>query len=291
MTFLFSNRNFAFVLLLALVVLSGCARRPLLTGEWKGDLVWSGTVYLRGDVILAEHSRLTIQPGTTIIFLPPDTGEDRLTEHPHFPGSELIVRGELLAEGTAERPIVFRYAKDSAPAGSWGGINLQGSPGARFRFCRFTQADSALHSQESIVAVEESIFDRNLVAIRFHSSQFLIQHNLIHDNGTGIRFHFGAPAISRNRLVDNEKAFFITAHPQDYQIVENEILSSQRYSVVLGEEVPEDVIFQRNYWGGLDSERIAATLFDGRRDAYLGRVRFTPLCKGPIDGAGVSWSP
>lgn len=280
------------VLLLALL-LAACVRLPSppVTGTLHGEVRWQGTVRLAGDVIVESGSRLTIAPGTTVLFLPPPPGEDLLVDHPHFSGSELIVRGTVTAEGTPEAPVVFRHADPSAAAGSWGGINLQQSPDAVFRYCRFTQADSALHSQESRVTVTESVFEKNLVALRFHTSEILFERNLVRRNGTGIRFHFGAPVIRWNEIRDNERAFFLTSHPRDFVIEKNNIVGSREFSVVLGEEVPEAVPMRENWWGEVDPGRIAGSFFDGRRVDYLGRVDFLPAAAEPIRGAGVSWSP
>lgn len=277
---------------LVFLLLVACAPPPKpLTGSLTGDIRWRGTVKLAGDVVLDEKSRLTIAPGTTVLFLPPPPGEDRLVDHPHFPGSELIVRGTVAAEGTPERPIVFRYLDPSAPAGSWGGINLQQSPQALFRYCRFTQADSALHSQESRLSVTESLFEGNRVALRFHTSEVLFERNLVRRNGTGVRFHFGSPVIRFNDIRENDKGFFLTSHPRDFRIEMNNVVDNRDFSVVLGEEVPEAVSMPHNWWGGVDPAWIASSFYDGRRVDYLGRVEFTPTASGPVPGAGISWTP
>ncbi len=279
------------ILAAALVSTSGCSllRPGPLTGVLERDMVWRGKIALRGDVVIAKGVTVTVAPGTEIIFLAPGPGEDQLTDHPHFPGSELIVRGRILARGTPAAPIVFRGADPAAAPGSWGGINLQECPEAVFAFCRFTQADSAVHSQESTVYVEQSLFENNLVALRFHTSEILIEHNLIRNNGTAIRFHFGAPVICNNEIRDNDKGFFITSFPRDYHIESNNIVASRRYSVVLGEEVPGDVGMARNYWGHTEAALIEQSLFDGRRTGYLGRVLFAPWARSPIVDAGTSW--
>ncbi len=262
-----------------------------IQGTLSGNLRWQGKVYLAGDVVLERGARLVIAPGTEVIFLPSEKGQDHWQDHPNFPGSELIVRGLLLAEGTSQAPITFRYADPDAPAGSWGGINIESSPEARFRYCRFSQADSALHSRDSLVFVEESVFENNLVGIRFHSTKILVEKNLLRHNRTAIRFHFGAPVICKNDILDNERGVFITSHPRDYLIEGNNILGSREYSVIFGEEVPEDVTMARNYWGTADPAAIEATFYDGRRESYLGRIRFQPLAERPVAGAGVSWNP
>lgn len=286
-----SRASIASALMLLALLLGACfgPGKPL-SGKLSGDIHWRGRVVIDGDLVLAEGSRLLIAPGTEVLFLPPGPGRDRWTEHPNFVGSELIVRGELLAEGTATAPIVFRHADPVAAPGSWGGINFEPDSRARFAFCRFTQADSAVHSQEATVSIKQSLFEKNLVGIRFYSSAMGIENNLLRDNGTAIRFHFGAPTIRGNDIRDNQRAFFITAFPQDYRIEGNSIVASSDYAVVLGEEVPNDVMMPDNYWAGEYPGESDVPFYDGQMSDYLGRVRIEPRLDAPPSNVGISWN-
>jgi hypothetical protein len=273
----------ASILAVFFLALGGCARQPVsVSGKLSGELFWRGTVQVHGDVIVAEGAHLRIAPGTKILFTSPAAGEDSLTEHPNFPGSELIVRGTLLAEGEATAPIIFRHSDADAPAGSWGGINLQQSANAVFRHCLFTQADSAVHSQESTVRIEQSVFRDNLVGIRFHSSAIRIENNLLTGNGTAIRFHFGAPLIRGNRIQENDKGIFITSYPNDYRIEGNDFIDNHYFNIVLGEEVTENLPMLANWWGDSDPAVIEGGFFDGRREPYLGQVLYAPAANGPV---------
>ena len=270
-------------------LLAGCAAGKIrvVTGDLSGNITWSDRVAIHGDIVLEEGSVLTIAPGTEVVFFPAGA-RDLYVDHPNFPGSELIIRGRIVADGTRERPITFRFADPAAPAGSWGGINLAGSQESSFSFTRFQQANSAIHSQESTLYIEQSIFEKNLVAIRFHSSKILIENNLIRNNGSGIRFHFGAPVICKNKIIDNGKGLFITSHPRDYR-VENNTFSGNDRNVVLGEEVPENVTLTNNFWGSVDAESIRHSFFDGQVESYLGKVIFEPLRAEPDPNSGVQW--
>ena len=266
-------------------------RSSTVTGVVRGDVRWQGTIFIDGDVVLEETARLIIAPGTEVVFLPPTSGKDLFIERPNFPGSELVVRGALVAEGSASKPITFRYIDPDASAGSWGGINLIESPGAYFRYVRITQANSAIHSHKSNAAIEESVVENNLFGVRFNTTEFLIRDNLFRSNGTAIRFHFGSPTIYNNVITDNEKGLFITSYPRNYLIERNNIIDNRSYAVVLGEEVPDDVQLKNNYWGTNNPEVIVTSFFDGRKDDYLGKVLYAPLAEAPVSQAGLSWTP
>lgn len=280
----------ALLTLLLCLPLVACLQVPSrIEGVLHGEQVWSGVVQIAGDVILAPDSRVTVRPGTEIVFLPPDVLRGSLVEHPHFPGSELIVQGVFLAQGTPEAPIVFRAADPQGTAGSWGAVNIEGSPNAIFEYCLFRQADSAVHSREARVHIEQCLFEDNLVGIRFHSSEILIENNLLRNNDVGIRFHFGAPVICNNRFTGNRVNLFVTSDPREYRIENNSFGAPAEYQVVLGENVPEDVTMTRNYWDVPDLAALLQRLYDGRRSDYLGRVLVDPVLPNPPKQAGTAW--
>jgi nitrous oxidase accessory protein NosD len=231
---------------------------------------------LHGDVILDPAAELTIAPGTRVIFEPPRAGEDLYQDHPYFIGSELIVRGRLMALGTAAEPIVFTGVDPQGVAGSWGGINIEDAPEAQFLYCRFEQANSAIHARQTQVKVEHSIFRHNLVGLRFHDTRLLVENSLFEENDTAIRFHFGAPVIRHNLIRDNHKGMFISEAPRDYRIEENSFIRNSPYQVSLGEGVRKNVDLRHNYWSetGVDLEN---HFFDGRLDDWLGVVQYLPV--------------
>ena len=65
------------------------------SGELTENEVWDGRIYITNTVVVPEGITLTIRSGTIVGFEPMDTP------------SELIVHGELYAEGAPDRMIVF----------------------------------------------------------------------------------------------------------------------------------------------------------------------------------------
>jgi hypothetical protein len=273
--------------------LTGClaGNDPVVRGVLHGDLIWQGEVFIDGDVTLEEDVKLTILPGTQVRFMAAKGGASGLIEHPHFPGNELIIKGQIHAVGTPSEPILFEAVDSSAKAGFWGAINLFESQEAIFEYCIFRQADSAVHSWASQVYIEESIFENNLVGVRFNDSEILIEHNLLRNNQTGIRFHFGSPVICENEFVGNNVNLFVTSHPRDYHIENNSFLAPAEYQVIFGEEVPEDVKLLRNFWVHTNPSAEGDSFYDGRRSPYLGRVLVDPQRTVPSSQVGLSWNP
>ncbi len=277
------------LLILLTLQLGGCLATPIMRGELHGRLYWQGEILLQGNVILAEDTVLTIAPGTSILFLPIAADEDDLTDHPYFPGSELIVRGRLMAKGTATQPIEFRAFDSVAKPGSWGGINVEESVQAIFQFCTFRQADSAIHARRSWVSVTDSHFHDNLVGIRFHDSDILIENNLLENNDAAIRFHFGAPVIRLNKIHNNNKGIFITASPWGYRIRNNSFVNNRPYHVSLGEEVTDSVDLRHNYWGD-DAAELVDFIYDGRVDDWLGVIDYRPILVEPPNDRASGWN-
>lgn len=287
-------RNYSLLFLLSALLLtcflSACTPINQSSTVIPDKTVWSGVVVINRDMVFPEESELVILPGTEVVFLQAVPENDTFRGHPNFTGYELIIHGQISAVGTAENPIIFRSNRTDASAGSWGGINLVESSDARFEYCLFKQADSAVHSQMSEVAVERSVFENNLVGVRFHDSQIIIENNLFQHNRTAIRFHFGSPVICLNVIQNNERGLFITSYPRDYHIENNSFLHNRRGNVILGEEVPDDVLLPRNFWGMTDPEQIKSSFYDGQRDDYIGMIRFEPFRVVPFPGVGATWS-
>jgi len=91
----------------------------VIRGRFTSDLTLTSDAYwvLRGTVFIVEPARLFIQPGTQVI------GETATR------GTLVIDRGaRIIADGTAEQPIVF--TSDQPPAqrgrGDWGGLIING---------------------------------------------------------------------------------------------------------------------------------------------------------------------
>ena len=101
-----------------------------LAGELADDEVWSGDVYLTGDVVVPEGVTLTLLPGTTV-YAPAYV--DSVYSGRNTSKTEFRVYGALVAEGTADAPIVFTSdAGNDAASGDWEGIYAAGELSMRY---------------------------------------------------------------------------------------------------------------------------------------------------------------
>jgi len=106
--------------MVTIMALSGCTianyiiqPEPLSRcGIISSNEVWSGIVYVDGDVIIPDAVTLYIEPGTHIIFASKDMDKSKL---------KLIIYGNLIAEGSRDKQIRFGsdYARKLKVNGWW----------------------------------------------------------------------------------------------------------------------------------------------------------------------------
>ncbi|NIQ93418.1 MAG: hypothetical protein GWN87_03835, partial [Desulfuromonadales bacterium] len=92
--------------------LSGCAalvrtapERVLGDTVISGEETWSGVVRIDGIVTVKKDGKLTILPGTRVLFARNDVDGDGIGD------SEILVEGEIVARGTDDAPILFSSAE------------------------------------------------------------------------------------------------------------------------------------------------------------------------------------
>jgi hypothetical protein len=146
-------------------------------GRLVADAVWRGTVVLADDFQVPRGRTLRILAGTRVLVQPADTTK---TEPEYLDNAtEFLVRGRLLVEGTAERPVVFEPLPAAAGGDAgprWGGIIFDGGAG-EIRHARLTGAETGL----TLLASSPRVADLSIAGVR-----------------QGIAIHFGsAPRLLR----------------------------------------------------------------------------------------------
>lgn len=165
---------------------------------------WEGEIVLAGPVSIGPEAVLTIAPGTHI--------------RPAQPNALISVLGRLMAQGTAERPIVF-----SRLAG-WQGIQLFEAPaGSHFEHVRFEGAETAISAIASAFSVSRSSFGNCGTAIKLlRDATAAIEDSLFSDNRIGIDNQMKSKAtISRNRFTKHQETAVISTHNSSGSITGN----------------------------------------------------------------------
>lgn len=131
-------------------------------GTLVADGVWSGTIVVADDFQVPRGRMLRILAGTRVLVRPADTTK---TE-PEFldNATEFLIRGRLLVEGTAARPVVFEPLAVEAggeAAVRWGGLIFDGGEG-QIRHGRLSGAETGV----TLLGSSPSIADLLISGVR-----------------------------------------------------------------------------------------------------------------------------
>lgn len=187
------TRLFPLLLSLAAALLAASAARAADEAVWivlepiAADTVWEGRVTVGQPVTVTPGSTLTIRPGSEIRFRD---------------GAGLLVEGTLLAEASADRPILFLPAAEGQEV--WGGITLGNSAstslltGCRIRGARSLAITGGSHR------VEQCEISGGITGIDVtgDTARPVIRGNSIHDlKEGGIRcLGRSSPLVEKNTI-------------------------------------------------------------------------------------------
>jgi len=273
-------------LLGALLLISACRLvPPSLPPRQLGDTVidsavtWSGEVRIRGTVTVKKEGSLTILPGSRILFERVDNDGDNIGD------AEIYVEGTLLAQGTAQEPILFSSAAAQPQAADWKFIYLDYARRAELAHIIAEYAYSGVQVHFCKASVLDSEFRYNVDGVRFSTVNIEIARNRIHHNTHGIRYEErrGSGSVHHNEIVDNEIGIFVVTRSDDRTLFRDNNIVSRHYNVKLGLDQPGDVTFPHNWWGTSETAAIRATLYDHAADAALGRVSTPDPLPAPLD--------
>jgi hypothetical protein len=293
-------------ILLILILLTGCAAvqveledNALVYNDMviDQDTVWDGKVFIDGVVMVSRKATLTIRPGTVIRFKRADRNNDNIGD------SEIRVLGRLLAEGTAENPILFESAEKKPRPKDWSYLLLFASgKKSRIKFCQFRHAFSGVQVHFSSASISHSLFIDNHEGIRFGRARLSIANNVFKDNDVGLRFTRmeGPVTITQNEITENRLGIFLVPSGQNIQdffepdrsgrpwntgrllIAANNIYNNYWYNLSLGEKQLWDLDVAGNWWGTADTKTIQQFIFDKNREPELGRAIFIPYAEKPF---------
>jgi hypothetical protein len=266
------------------------------------DTVWSGNITVDGVVVVGRSATLTIQPGTTILLKRRDLNHDGIGD------SEIRVLGGILAQGSAEQPIVFQSAEPNPAPKDWSYLLIFTSGKKnRLEYCQFHDAFSGLQVHFSSAEVRDCLFSHNQEGLRFGRAKLTLQHCLITENRIGVRFTRmeGPVEIQHNEINNNQVGIFLVPSGQNIvdffepgrtgkpwneghlDISKNNIRANIDYNLKLGAKQLWDLKITDNWWGLSAAAAIRESIFDQQRDPDLGRALIEPTTPQSVVDAGI----
>lgn len=274
---------------LTIILLAACVRPAvepsppvlqLADAVIAGEALWSGEVRITGVVTVKKEGRLTILPGTRVVFTPIDRDGDGIGD------SELLVEGAIIARGTAQAPIVFTSGAAQPQKADWKFLYLDFARQGELEHIVSEYAYSGIQVHFCRARVLNSEFRHNIDGVRFSTVNIEVAGNRIHDNTHGLRYEErrSTAHVHHNDIRGNDIGIFVVTRSANKALIEyNNVIDSRQYQVKMGLEQPSDVAFPRNWWGSADPQLIAAGFFDGRFDPALGRVEAPEPLAWPVD--------
>lgn len=274
------------ILCLFALLCAGCVRPDLPVApltlhnvEIMTDTLWSGRIVIAGQAKVFKGATLTIAPGSDIAFLRRDVDKDGLGD------GTLIIEGSLRALGTPAQPIRFRSAAVVPQPGDWLEIRVDFSKETQLRYCEIRDSAHALHAHFTRAIVEDSHIHHNIDGSRLGQGNFIFRRNLIEANeGKGINFRNSTIEIVDNIIRHNNAGIFLFETDRPPTIEHNNLYANGD-NLRLGDFFHRDLQLGRNWWGSADPGQVAATIYDQRQDATLGRAS-VGLAPAWLDGCG-----
>jgi len=313
------------LILFAAIPIAGCKEQPVELGmvTIEKDTTWEGRVLITGDVYVPPGVTLTVAPGTVIRFKRMDelSGRNMFgNDSPYYPQAELIIRGRIIAQGTKDRPIIFTSAEIDPKPADWGAINLLGSRGNVFEYCKVLCAYNGIHAHSSSAVISHSEFTRNGVAISVkkeyefpdlpwfgEEADVAIAHNRVHKNKGGITFRASRVYMAYNDIRENK---FFGIWPKEecsgiisyndisgnkknvllYQVSGllirfNNIQDGGEYDVAVAEGQDVEIDLSENWWGTINEQKIRDSIFDDAGPEES-KIIYLPILKDRVKGAG-----
>jgi len=138
-----------FLSLILIIVFTGVAfghsAMNRFWGEVPVDMLLTGDVLIVKPLVVPEDVTLTIEPGTVVRFEKSKGGTNGI-----------VVKGNLVASGTKEKPI--RFIPKDATSGPWYGIEFKETAKGRVERCEFTGATAGIKDTAKRAVVKDVTF-------------------------------------------------------------------------------------------------------------------------------------
>ena len=223
-------------------------------------IYWSGKISLSPNVdnIILPHAKIIIKPGT------------RIEAHS---GAELIVQGQLIAEGTENHPIRFLADINGANKGYWQGITVANHARVSMKYCEVKDAAMGVLAEDnSNLTIQNCTIQNNIEGISAFNSEPVIKECFITDNDNGIHsYKHASPVLTDvkqgqpfgNGIINNAIGINISNANVHLDNGGNDIYNSPQsgYYVKLSSDYSFYYVnAAKNYWGDTDVNKIKTFL-------------------------------
>lgn len=242
------------------------------------DETWSGTVPVRGSVVVRKGATLTILPGTVVRFEKIDADGDGIGD------SELYVEGRLRAVGAPGRPIRFTSAAPDPAPRDWKYLFINLSPGSVMERCVSEYAFSGVQIHFSDARVSRCLFRNCVDGLRFSTARGEFAGNTMTGNVYGVRYEERGSKVTLrgNDITGNKIGIFCVMESAGGALIRgNRIHGNEDYDFKLGNRQRADVPARENWWGTDDVAGIRSRIFDRRAEPDLGEVLVDPPLAAP----------
>jgi len=161
----------------------------------EGDIIFTGTIYIKGRVTIPEGSSLTITEGTKLIFLFIDEEKDGIGD------SEILSQGIVKISGSLKNPVIFTGEKKQK--GAWLGLSIMNVDKTNIiDYAILEDSYMALHSHFSNLNINNSIFRNNFRGFQSQEGNIIIRNCEFYNNHTALQFR-NSKALLENIYIGN----------------------------------------------------------------------------------------
>jgi len=184
------------------------------------DTVWEGSVAVEGLVEVQKGATLVVLPGTTVRF-------SNEKNEVNKPVASLVVRGTLVAQGTAEEPIRFTSAAAEPARADWGGIRFEkaNERANRLRHCRIEYAWDGIAGSYSLLFAEDTVLAENLTGLMaFRELSGGLYNCTISNNRRGVYYYQNSSfSIERSQISNTTEGGIVCTFGSSPTIRQSEI--------------------------------------------------------------------
>ncbi len=182
------------------------------------DLTLRGTVLVRGSLVVAPQATLRLEAGTQVRFASAAGSGAK---------PSLVVLGRLMAQGTAQKPVVLGAAFEQPAVGDWGGVvlistekknsldhcRIEGAQtGITARYSQFSGAGLAIMQShvgialyDSVVSLTKTEIQRCDVGLTLSDSEMELKDSLVKENRLGLVALRSALVVGGLKLRNNSQ--------------------------------------------------------------------------------------